>query len=171
MYKVAITGHRPHKLIGGYNVNHASNKELKERLKSILKEIAQNEPAILGISGMALGVDTYFAESVLDLKELEPKKYFLECAIPFEGQEGKWFKADQDWYHTILSFADTKTIVSKGTYHPRLMQIRNEYMVDNCDVLIAVWDGKPNGGTYQAIQYAEKLNKTIIYVNTGVKIS
>ena len=35
-------------------------------------------------------------------------------------------------------------------------------MIDKCDVLIAVWDGKPFGGTYKAIKYAESKGKQLI---------
>ena len=35
-------------------------------------------------------------------------------------------------------------------------------MVDDCDVLIVVWDGKPWGGTYYTYQYALDRNRKII---------
>jgi uncharacterized phage-like protein YoqJ len=44
------------------------------------------------------------------------------------------------------------------------MQKRNEYMVDNSDIVIAVWDGS-KGGTYNCVKYAEKLGKKIIVIN------
>ena len=36
-------------------------------------------------------------------------------------------------------------------------------MVNNCDILYAVFDGIKNGGTYITVQYAEKIGKPIIY--------
>jgi len=45
------------------------------------------------------------------------------------------------------------------------MQKRNEWMVDNCDLLIAVWNEDKSGGTYNCIQYAKSVNKEVIYVN------
>lgn len=44
------------------------------------------------------------------------------------------------------------------------MQKRNEWMVDNCDILIAVWDKSP-GGTKNCVDYAESKKKQIIYIN------
>ncbi|MGA3159798.1 MAG: hypothetical protein ABSC77_01175 [Terracidiphilus sp.] len=41
------------------------------------------------------------------------------------------------------------------------------YVVDHCDVLIAVWDGKPargRGGTAKIVQYAQEQNRPIIRV-------
>ena len=37
-------------------------------------------------------------------------------------------------------------------------------MVDNSDIIIAVWDGT-KGGTYNCVQYAKKKNKEIIQIN------
>ncbi len=42
-----------------------------------------------------------------------------------------------------------------------------QYMVDHCDVLIAVWDGQPSrgrGGTAEIVQYAQAQNRPIIRV-------
>lgn len=49
-------------------------------------------------------------------------------------------------------------------YYPAKMQKRNEYMVDNSDIVIAVWDGT-KGGTYNCVKYAQKLEKKIIQIN------
>lgn len=42
---------------------------------------------------------------------------------------------------------------------------RNEQIVDNSDVLVALWDGRTTGGTYYTIQYAEKNEKDVYYLN------
>lgn len=41
---------------------------------------------------------------------------------------------------------------------------RDRRMVDDCDLLLVVWDGKPWGGTYLTYQYAlEKGRDVLIY--------
>ncbi len=40
---------------------------------------------------------------------------------------------------------------------------RNEYMVDMCDCVLAIWDGKSKGSEY-AIKYAKKHNKQITVI-------
>ena len=35
-------------------------------------------------------------------------------------------------------------------------------MVDDCDLLLVVWDGKPFGGTYITYQYALEEGKNIL---------
>lgn len=169
MLKIAVTGHRPHKLKGGYNLDNPNNQALKSKLKELVLENKKDGEMLVGISGMALGVDTLFAELILDLREENPEEYSLECAIPCLYQERRWNKPDQEWYQTILKFADTVTQCSSETYKPYLMMRRNEYMIDNADIVIAVWDGKENGGTYQAVQYAKKKGKQIIQVSDFLK--
>ena len=44
------------------------------------------------------------------------------------------------------------------------MQKRNEYMVDNSDYVIAVWNGKPSG-TENTVKYANKKNKVVLLVD------
>ena len=44
------------------------------------------------------------------------------------------------------------------------MQLRNEYMIDKCDYLVACWNGT-KGGTYNAIRYAEKRTKMIDFID------
>ena len=39
-------------------------------------------------------------------------------------------------------------------------------MVDNCDLLIALWDGKSKSGTTNCVNYAKnKLKKDILIIN------
>jgi uncharacterized phage-like protein YoqJ len=45
--------------------------------------------------------------------------------------------------------------VSPGGFTSYAMQIRNEWMVDHCDLLVALWDGSP-GGTGNCIRYAKR---------------
>lgn len=40
-------------------------------------------------------------------------------------------------------------------------KIRNCYLVENCDFLLAFFNGKQAGGTWQAIKYAKSVNKYV----------
>lgn len=154
---IAVTGHRPNKLYG-YNLNNKKNLELKEKLKKILIDNKCTE----AITGMALGVDTIFALAVLELKD-EGYNIKLHCAIPCRNHSSKWIKESVDLYNDILSKADVVKLVTDETYKPYLMQVRNEYMVDLADKIIAVWDGS-SGGTANCVKYAQKKNKEIIRI-------
>lgn len=158
---IAITGHRPNKL-WGYNLDNLKYQQLHDHLYQLLQEYNPTHC----ISGMALGTDTIFAIAVLRYKQHNPDKNIkLECAIPCRDYSSKWSEKDKKLYQTIIKQVDIVTLVSDEEYKPYLMQKRNEYMVNKCDLLLAVWDGNEQGGTYNCVQYAKKQGKDIKIIN------
>lgn len=145
--KIAITGHRPGKLYG-YSLSDPKYTILKEKLKMILKKYK----ATTAYTGMALGTDMIFANAVLDLKK-EGVDIRLVAVLPCVNQDKKWSKKDQKRYNEILQAADEVILLSEAEYSPELMRIRNRWLVDHADMLIAVWDGS-SSGTSNCIQYA-----------------
>ena len=151
---VAVTGHRPNKLNNEYSMNGQLSTKIYRELEKLIKELKPTKM----ISGMALGVDIIFANLAIN------KKIPLIAAIPFIGQESKWPLQSQGIYNKILSLSTEKKIVSTGGYANYKMQVRNKYMVDRCDLLIAVWDGT-EGGTYNCVNYAIDRGKPIRRIN------
>ena len=90
---------------------------------------------------MALGTDTIFANAVLDLKK-EGMDIRLVAVVPCANQDKKWSKKDQKRYQEILQAADEVVQLSEEEYRPELMRIRNRWLVDHAEMLIAVWDGR-----------------------------
>lgn len=144
---IAVTGHRPGKLYG-YNLSDPKYTILKEKLKMILKKYK----ATTAYTGMALGTDMIFANAVMDLKK-EGKDIRLVAVLPCANQDKKWSQKDQKCYQEILQAADEVIRLSEEEYCPELMRIRNRWLVDHADMLIAVWDGS-NSGTSNCIRYA-----------------
>lgn len=152
---IAVTGHRPNKLNNEYNMDGPCSLYIKNSISQIIKE---EKPTKL-ISGMALGVDMIFAMIAIE------NNLPLIAAVPFVGQEKIWPQKSQKIYNDILSYAKTeKIIVCEGGYSAYKMQKRNEYMVNNCDKIIAVFDGS-DGGTGNCVKYAKTINKEIIIVD------
>ena len=153
---LCVTGHRPSKL-WGYNLNTWKYKELNGKMRQF---ILDNEYTHF-ISGMALGIDTLFALTVLKLKRDYPERgYTLECAIPCQNHSAKWFHSSQVQWQQIVDQADKVTMVTDSPYTPSCMQKRNEYMVDQSDAILAYWDGT-SGGTANCVRYAEQQNKPV----------
>ena len=156
------TGHRPGKL-WGYNLNHPMYQRVKAALKNYFKEQYKKTNDLTIISGMALGFDTIFAQVALELKaEGVPIK--LVCAIPCLNHTSKWFKESVVEWQRIVDLADEVVYVTNAEYTNACMQLRNEYMVNNSDVVIALFDGTP-GGTANCVKYAEKIGKKIERMN------
>ena len=142
---VAGTGHRLDKL-GGY-ATWAYNLlvQLAVMILSALKPTKV-------ISGMAIGWDQALAEAAVRLG------IPFVAAIPFVGQESRWPKKSQEQYRELLAKAEVVVDTSNGqSYHPRLMQVRNEWMVNalgDTGILVALHDGS-TGGTANCIKYAK----------------
>lgn len=152
---VAATGHRPDKLGGyGQDVHLRLVRGAKNWLAGRLPE-PPIVPVSLGISGMALGWDQAFAMGCV-----ESGIPFI-AAIPFEGQERKWPAESQKRYAYLLKLAQRVEIVSPGGYDPAKMQVRNAWMVDNCDAVLALWDGTA-GGTANCVRYAQAVERPVI---------
>lgn len=81
-----FTGHRPHKFPFKYNERHPDCIQLKSLLKREIKK-AIHEGYKTFISGMAIGVDIWAAEAVLELRKLHPR-IRLVAAVPCLNQEG-----------------------------------------------------------------------------------
>jgi uncharacterized phage-like protein YoqJ len=75
-----------------------------------------------------------------------------------------WPQKLRDVYKMLLEYSSERVIVSDGGYSAEKMQIRNKYMVDNCDLLVAVWDGT-NGGTANCVNYANSVKRDLIIID------
>ena len=155
---VAVTGHRPNKL-GGYNPQGPLRQALKGAIVSKLQELQ----VMKAISGMALGIDQDFVDVCILLK------IPFIAAAPFQGQESVWLAKAQEKYHLLLKQAEE--VIYTDDCHEGLpgyatwkMQVRNEWMVQHCDHLLAIWDGT-SGGTKNCVDYAEKIGKPITRIN------
>lgn len=116
------------------------------------------------LTGMLLDKTSIYdiAEIVLELKAEYPY-ITLECAIPCETQAAKWSEPLRDRYYRIAELCDKETMLQTH-YTPDCMKKRNRYMVDQCDILLAVWDEKPSG-TGSTVRYAQTQEKSIWIVN------
>jgi uncharacterized phage-like protein YoqJ len=142
---VAGTGHRPNKL-GGYN-----NEAYLKLVAIAEKWIKENQPSKV-ISGMAQGWDQALAQAAITCG------IPLIAAIPFKGQESMWPDKAQKYYRGLLELADSIEYVCEAGYAPYKMQVRNEWMVNNSDKVLAMWDGT-EGGTHNCIKYTHSQNK------------
>lgn len=141
---LGFTGHR----------QLAYSSYVRQQIDKMLKEI---KPDGL-ISGMAIGADTIAAEVCIELK------IPLIVAIPFIGQEKRWPNAAKEQYNNLISKAAKVEIVSPGGFEIWKYQKRNEYIVDNSDMMIGVYLGV-KGGTKNCLDYAEKVGKKIIIID------
>jgi len=159
--KIAITGHRPSKLGNDYDLTSLLVEKIDIAICNIL--LAQYELYPIGsitlITGMALGIDTLFAKIAIRLN------WPFIAAIPCQGQHNIWPQKSKELYLDLINHPlCTKEYVSLGPYSPQKMQLRNKWMVNNCDLLIAIWDGT-SGGTANCVKYAQSIGTDIRIIN------
>lgn len=162
---LSVTGHRPDKL-GGYRIPNPVYNEVIQRLDIALMTLRPDKV----ITGMALGVDQWVAE--LCVKNDLP---FI-AAIPFQNFSTPWPDFSRAHYEYLLSKAERVHLCSTNTtYSPDLLFVRNQWMVDNSDELLAV--RRPDlvesrtGGTIGTMDYARRRRRTIHVVNLSAEAS
>ena len=140
MIKLGVTGHRPERM-----------KKLAEvsQITDWLDLQFQDHGDFVLISGMAQGVDLVAAFEAFAFGGR------LWCYYPFKRKP-----------HDAEEYLETKA--DKIRYECEEYQKgchikRDRRIVDDCDILLAVWDGIEAGGTWQTIKYAREIGKPIIY--------
>lgn len=151
--KVAITGHRPEDI-------GVAERWVKEQLATVFMELMPTQVFV----GMAAGVDLWAADVALTLG------FPIVACKPWAGHYPR--VADRELYLKVWDEAAEQVNVSDSeTYtSPQLYHARNHYMVDNSDVVIAVWGGKTSGGTYQCLKYAKQHNKPYIVIDPTKRV-
>lgn len=152
---LAGTGHRPDKL-GGYKTpNPLYNKVVKKTFEVL--DALKPETVI---SGMALGFDTILFKCALE------RGIPIIAAVPFDGFSSKWPEATQKEYEALLKRAKEVKYICDPGYATWKMQKRNEWMVDESQLLFGMWDGS-EGGTGNCIAYAKKYDDSqeILIIN------
>lgn len=160
-----FTGHRPQSFHFKYNEEHEDCIKIKNMLSQAIEDALLNGYTHF-ISGMAIGVDTWAAEAVIELKHKYPY-ITLEAAIPCENQDSKWNPQAKKRYCALLKLCDEKIILQKGYSYDCMMK-RNNYMVGKSGMVIAVYMGNC-GGTKQTIDYAKSQNKDIVVISPFLK--
>jgi hypothetical protein len=162
-FRVGVTGHRDldEKTCDDLRPRvHAKLEQIKrlvEQVASESKEIYDNHAAVIlrAISPLAEGADRLFAEEALTLQ------YQLEAPLPFDYHE---YRND---FQTVASKRRFDELLKKagavfeldGSRQdaPAAYATLGSLVLDQCDILIAVWDGqaaKGAGGTAEVVARA-----------------
>ena len=158
----AFTGHRPNKLSWRYNESAPGCVALKKSLAKQIAVLADNGYTHF-LSGMAIGVDCWCSQIVLDLREKNPALK-LHCLLPCEGQDAKWPASSQKRYHAILERADSIVYVNRE-YNDKCMLERDRALVQSSSLLLAVYDGGFRSSTGATVRYAQKIGREIIVID------
>ena len=149
-HRCCFTGHRPDKMEFG-------EKEIKPLLEKAIDE-AISKGFVTFITGMAMGTDIWAAEIVLDRRKKNNDLHLI-CALPHPGFESRRSFVEKMRFSKIIKNADLVKEINNH-YFTGCYQVRNEWMVDRSNLVIAVFNGQKSG-TKNTVDYAKKQGLTI----------
>ena len=152
VYKTcAFTGHR-----------HLEEDFSPSALKKAIKTAISDGIAVF-YCGMAMGFDLLAAEYILKQKKYFPHVRLVAC-VPCYGQEKYFSDKDKKRYAAILKKADEQTILSDH-YFNGCMQMRDKYMAERADILIAYCNKEKGGAAYTVKTFSRlKPDNPIIFI-------
>lgn len=168
---VFFIGHRPMQLWGEYapfsnpdnkiGKHHLRGKHINLLLQMINIYIRKGIKTF--IVGGTQGFDLMCAELILQVKE--HYDISLVIAKPFRGHGMQWTEDMKERFEEICEQADSVINLSDGKYSPIKMALRNQWLIDNADYGIIMWDEKHRGEIFSCMKYSKKRNKTIVVIN------
>lgn len=142
------TGHRPER-VGGYDA-----ASLTVLVRTALDWLDTARPTRV-ISGMALGWDQAVAMACIETGVP------LVAAIPYRGHGANWPARSYELYKRMLEKASDVKHVSERSFFEGALQARNRWIVNQCEHLVALWDGEKRGGTWNCLDYAASVGRPV----------
>lgn len=129
--------------------------------------LAALPPPVVGVSSLAVGADTVFAETVLGLGGL------LEVVVPFGGYEERFAEGrDRRHYLSLLGRAARVEVLGGDGTDGEAYYAAGRRVADLSSLLILVWDGKPAaglGGTGDIAEYARRRQKAVVHLDPDAR--
>lgn len=138
-----FTGHRE---LGEDFSTRKLNKEIENLIKDGITDF---------YNGMAKGFDLTAANAVLKFKKKYPQIKLIAC-IPCYGQEKYFCEKDKKAYLSVLKKADEKITLAPA-YYRGCMQVRDRYMAERAQMMIAYCKKKEGGAAY-TVKIFQKLH-------------
>ncbi|MFG2927654.1 hypothetical protein [Streptomyces achromogenes] len=132
MMTIAVTGHM--------DLTEDTIPLVRAALDDLLKPYADGGD-LVGISCIAKGADSLFAEAVLRAGGR------LAVVIPSRDYRREKVKADHaDLFDRLAEAADEVVVLPNDTADRHAYEAANAVLLKRADRLVAVWDGKPPSG-------------------------
>lgn len=174
---VCFTGHRD---IHGIYFNSEGNTSkawqlVWERTLAVVTYLAVNHHQNEFIAGGAIGFDTVAADVICHCKYTLGMPINLTLALPFKGYDSLWPVSSQR--HLAKTIAQTNRIIyvnevlnqpnpvgNKGAV-ARMLQKRNEVMVNRADTIVSMYIPDKPGGTLNCLRYVMNKQKPFYTIN------
>ena len=145
MARIGVTGHM--------NLTPPTVPLVREAIRKALAPYVPE--GLTGVSCIAVGADSIFAEVVLDLGGA------LEVILPAADYRDRKVKPEHaDRFDNLIRRAAGVRVMPYEVSNRDAYEAANEALVGSSDRLVAVWDGRApadKGGTAAVVQYAESM--------------
>lgn len=175
--QIGVTGHRD--LLLTEQLEKSIDRALTIEIKNLLRwDEKYCTPLIYSVlSPLAEGADRFVAARAMQLLDAK-----LEAVLPMNAEEYmEDFTSQQSRVeflemlnraencHQLIKKLLAEAYPGKDATTQRIhaYEKTGHYVADNCDILIAIWDGEPpksNAGTGAIVEYAKKKNKPLIVI-------
>ncbi len=143
--RIGVTGHM--------NLTPNTVELVRAEITRILQGVSGGAP-IVGVSCIAAGADSIFAQAVLDLGGQ------LEVIIPSTDYRAAKVKPDHAaTFDHLVARATTVITLPFDHANREAYEAANEHLLDSCSSMVAVWDGLPavdKGGTAAVVETAQR---------------
>lgn len=162
----AITGHRPQRFKFKYNEQYKLCIKIKNALRTEIENLYTQGVHTFWVGG-SMGVDTWAAEIIIELKKQKEYENLRLCvALPFPDFKDHFDPKQQTRLRNILNACD-KQITVAGSESEKSYRRRNEYMIDRSGSVLAVYDNDrtSRSETQMTVKQARKKGLVIILIH------
>lgn len=169
--RIGITGHRK---LEHLQLLRKSVQKTLSLIDEMQKASLKDRPYTYNIiSPLAEGADRFVAKEVMEWQVLDSvDKPSLNVVLPLPKEdyiEDFETVASKEEFESFLDRAMSICTLEKATSRKAAYENVGHYVVDNCDFLIAVWNGKTSsgqGGTGDIVEYARNIGRHIFLINS-----
>lgn len=149
MTRIGITGHQ--------SIPAVAHAPICDSLQDAISSADPAEP-LWGVTSLAAGADQLFAELIVRTGGR------LHVVIPALQYDQAFQLEGLQQYRALLAEADKVERLDFNEATEKAFFAAGKRVVDACDTLLAVWDGRPSrgfGGTADVVEYARSVGRNL----------
>lgn len=155
--KLAFVGPRPSHLYGDYKLESKLVRSIRKEIEEMLNNWVFDKDIHIYV-GDDLGIDQLCAQIAISYNI--PYTFCMPCKF----RERYFPDVFKKKYMFYLNKAFRRVFMT-DKHDAYAMQEINNYICDECDMLVAVWDGHTKGRTKNCVDYAQALGKKVWIIN------
>jgi hypothetical protein len=149
MERIGVSGHQA---LSGWT---------REAVRQELSKLLAAHSRAVGVTSLAVGSDQIFAEAAL------ADGYQLDVILPCADYEATFDEQGLATFKRLLACANRVKALDFATPSQEAFFAAGKAVVDDSDILLAIWDGAPAaglGGTADVVRYANSRGKKVTVI-------